>query len=251
MSKRSGAFAKRPRPRRRLNHPHIVTVYDVGEHDGQQYIVSELVEGGTLDEWARTTRRKSWRQSVELLTGVADALAAAHAAGVLHRDVKPGNVLIDANGYAKLADFGLAKLVDRGDPTRRNREISQNTRAGVVLGTVAYMSPEQASGQSVDARSDVFSFGIVLYELIAGHRPFEAGNELELLKSIVHAPAAPLPDGFPELLRMAVDKALAKGSRGPLPDDARPRRRSAPRDAHGERGDCRRCAAPTRIAARA
>jgi serine/threonine protein kinase/Tol biopolymer transport system component len=195
-----------------LNHPHIVTVYDVGEHGGQQYIVSELVEGGTLEEWNRTTRRKGWRQSVELLTGVADALAAAHAAGVLHRDVKPGNVLIDANGYAKLADFGLAKLVDRGgrDPAESIAKISKNTRAGLVLGTVAYMSPEQASGQSVDERSDVFSFGIVLYELIAGHRPFEAGNELELLKSIVHAPAAPLPDGIPELLRMAVDKALQK-----------------------------------------
>jgi Tol biopolymer transport system component/predicted Ser/Thr protein kinase len=195
-----------------LNHPHIVTVYDVGEHDGQQYIVSELVEGGTLDEWVRTNRRKSWRQSVELLTGIADALAAAHAAGILHRDVKPGNVLIDANGYAKLADFGLAKLVDRGagDPSESVAKIANTTRAGLVLGTVAYMSPEQASGQPVDERSDVFSFGIVLYELIAGHRPFEAGNELELLKTIVHAPAEPLPDGLPELLRIAIDKALQK-----------------------------------------
>jgi serine/threonine protein kinase/Tol biopolymer transport system component len=195
-----------------LNHPHIVTVYDVGEHDGQQYIVSELVEGGTLDEWVRTNRRKSWRQSVELLTGIADALAAAHAAGILHRDVKPGNVLIDGNGYAKLADFGLAKLVDYDgrDPSKSAAKISKATRAGLVLGTVAYMSPEQASGQSVDERSDVFSFGIVLYELLAGHRPFEAGNELELLKTIVHAPAEPLPDGLPELLRMAVDKALQK-----------------------------------------
>jgi serine/threonine protein kinase/Tol biopolymer transport system component len=195
-----------------LNHPHIVTVYDVGEHDGQQYIVSELVEGGTLDEWVRTNRRKSWRQSVELLTGIADALAAAHAAGILHRDVKPGNVLIDGNGYAKLADFGLAKLVDQDcrDGSKPTARISKATRAGLVLGTVAYMSPEQASGQSVDERSDVFSFGIVLYELLAGHRPFEAGNELELLKTIVHAPAEPLPDGLPELLRIAVDKALQK-----------------------------------------
>ena len=195
-----------------LNHPHIVTVYDVGEHDGQQYIVSELVEGGTLDDWSRSTRRKNWRQSVELLTGIADALSAAHAAGILHRDVKPGNVLIDGNGYAKLADFGLAKLVDRDgrDSGGSIAKISKATRAGLVLGTVAYMSPEQASGQPADERSDVFSFGIVLYELIAGHRPFEAGNELELLKTIVHAPAEPLPDGLPELLRMAVDKTLQK-----------------------------------------
>jgi Tol biopolymer transport system component len=139
-------------------------------------------------------------------------MPAAHAAGILHRDVKPGNVLIDGNGYAKLADFGLAKLVDRDgrDAGKSVANLPKATRAGLVLGTVAYMSPEQASGQSVDERSDVFSFGILLYELLAGHRPFEAGNELELLKTIVHAPAEPLPDGLPELLRMAVDKALQK-----------------------------------------
>ena len=189
-----------------LNHPHIVTVYDVGEHDGRQYIVSELVEAGTLEDWAAAAKR-SWRQSTEMLVGVADALAAAHAAGVLHRDVKPGNILIDANGYAKLADFGLAKLVgaDAG-----GRAHSRHTREGVVVGTVAYMSPEQAAGQPLDARSDVFSFGIVLYELLAGSRPFAAANDLEVLKAIAHATPAALPDGVPELLRNAVDKALEK-----------------------------------------
>jgi hypothetical protein len=198
-----------------LNHPHIVTVYDVGEHDGRQYIVSELVDGGTLEDWAAAAKR-SWRQSTELITGVADALAAAHAAGVLHRDVKPGNILIDANGYAKLADFGLAKLVGVGvgvgvgGAAQGPRADSRHTRAGVVVGTVAYMSPEQAAGQPLDARSDVFSFGIVLYELLAGRRPFAAANDLELLKAIAHATPAPLPDGVPELLRLAVDKALEK-----------------------------------------
>jgi eukaryotic-like serine/threonine-protein kinase len=195
-----------------LNHPHIVTVHDVGEHDGRQYIVSELVDGGTLEDWCRSAKR-SWRQSVELITGVADALAAAHAAGVLHRDVKPGNILIDTNGYAKLTDFGLAKLVGgwtdvRAGDGRRND--SQHTRAGVVVGTVAYMSPEQAAGEPLDPRSDVFSFGIVLYELLAGRRPFEATNDLELLKSIAHATPAALPDAVPDLLRNAVDKALEK-----------------------------------------
>src|SRR6516162_10357093 len=101
-----------------LNHPHIVTVHDVGEHDGQQYIVSELVDGGTLTDWAM--RPHTWRQCVELLTGVADAVAGAHAAQVLHRDIKPGNVLIGANGYAKLADFGLAKLADPGSSDARS-----------------------------------------------------------------------------------------------------------------------------------
>jgi Tol biopolymer transport system component len=191
-----------------LQHPHIVTVHDVGEHGGRQYIVSELVDGGTLEDWTRAAKR-SWRQCTELVTGVADALAAAHAAGVLHRDVKPGNILIDANGYAKLADFGLAKLV-RGWTDARGGADSQHTRAGLVVGTVAYMSPEQATGQPLDARSDVFSFGIVLYELLAGRRPFDAKNDLELLKSIAHATPAPLPEHVPELLRSAVDKALEK-----------------------------------------
>jgi dipeptidyl aminopeptidase/acylaminoacyl peptidase len=194
-----------------LNHPHIVTVYDVGDHDGREFIVSELVDGGTLDGWSGAARR-SWRQSVELLTGVADALAAAHAAGVLHRDVKPGNILIGGNGYAKLADFGLAKLVDNGSGNVAGAPsaASRTTRAGVVVGTVAYMSPEQATGQPLDTRSDVFSFGVVLYELVAGKRPFESANELEELKAIVHAAPAPLPDGVPELLRIVVDKTLEK-----------------------------------------
>jgi Tol biopolymer transport system component len=202
-------FAQEAETTSGLNHPHIVTVFDVGEHEGQPYIVSELVDGGTLDEWAEQRRSRTWRQVVELTTGVADALAAAHGAGVLHRDVKPGNVLIGGNGYAKLADFGLAKLVgaarERGEP-----QASRNTRAGVVVGTVAYMSPEQAAGEPLDARSDVFSFGVVLYELLAGRPPFAADNELATLKSIAHATPAPLPDDVPEPLRAIVDKALEK-----------------------------------------
>jgi serine/threonine protein kinase/Tol biopolymer transport system component len=190
-----------------LNHPHIVTVLDVGEQDGQPFIVSELIDGGTLDEWAAKRRSRTWRQSVELLTGVADALAAAHAAGVLHRDVKPGNILIGSNGYAKLADFGLAKLVGADAAAR---DASRNTRAGLVVGTVAYMSPEQAAGEALDARSDVFSFGIVLYELLAGRRPFAAANELEVLKEIQHASPPPLPASVPETVQAIVDKALEK-----------------------------------------
>jgi Tol biopolymer transport system component len=191
-----------------LNHPHIVTVFDVDERDGAPYIVSELVDGGTLDDWAAKHRSRTWRQSAELLTGVADALAAAHTAGVLHRDVKPGNILIGTNGYAKLADFGLAKLV--GAERAAARETSRNTRAGVVVGTVAYMSPEQTAGEPLDARSDVFSFGVVLYELLAGRRPFEAENELEVLKQIQHASPPPLPATVPEPLHAIVDKALEK-----------------------------------------
>jgi len=195
-----------------LNHPHIVTVYDVGEHDGRQYIVSELVDGGTLDDWFKSHRARTWRQSAELLIGVADAIAAAHAAGVLHRDIKPGNILIDANGYAKLADFGLVKLLEHGQDSDAGGESQAGpaTAAGIVTGTVAYMSPEQATGRPLDARSDIFSFGIVLYEALAGRRPFEAANDLELLKTIVHGTPPPLPGEVPELVRNAVERALEK-----------------------------------------
>jgi TolB-like protein len=193
-----------------LNHPHIVTVHDVGELDGQQYIVTELVDGGTLDDVLKSRRPRAWRHSVEQLIGVADALAAAHAAGILHRDIKPANILLGSNGYAKLADFGLAKLLERDIRSDGDAQGAPATAAGVVIGTVAYMSPEQAAGQRLDARSDVFSFGVVLYEALAGHRPFDAKNDLELLKSIVHATPAPLPSDVPELLRNAVDRALEK-----------------------------------------
>ena len=199
-------FRQEARTASGLNHPHIVTVHDVGEHGGREYIVSELVDGGTLGDWA--VRPRTWRQGVELLTGVADAVAAAHAAGVLHRDIKPSNILIGANGYAKLADFGLAKLADRG--ASGGTRSAPKTGVGVVIGTVAYMSPEQASGQPLDARSDIFSFGAVLHELLSGQRPFEGATDLEVLKSIVHASPTALPSAVPDALRTIVDKTLEK-----------------------------------------
>jgi serine/threonine protein kinase/Tol biopolymer transport system component len=192
-----------------LNHPHILTVHDAGELEGRQYLVTEFVDGGTLKDWARTEKR-SWRQIVELLVGVADGLAAAHGAHILHRDIKPGNILIARNGYGKLADFGLAKLVEGTESEATRTLTEKRTRAGVILGTVAYMSPEQASGQKLDARSDVFSFGVVLYEMLAGRRPFSGATDLEVLKTINHGTPEPLGDAVPLALRMLVDKALEK-----------------------------------------
>ena len=127
-----------------LNHPHILTVYDVGEHEGRQYLITEFIDGGTLKEWAGREKR-TWRQVVELLTGVADGLAAAHAAGILHRDIKPDNILITTSGYAKLADFGLAKLTESDTDVTVTRT-DGHTRQGAIIGTIPYMSPEQASG---------------------------------------------------------------------------------------------------------
>jgi Tol biopolymer transport system component len=189
-----------------LNHPHILTVLDAGEHAGRQYLVTEYVDGGTLRDWASVAPR-SWRQSVELLTGVADALAMAHEAGILHRDVKPENILVTKRGYAKIADFGLAKLYEPAP--RSDRDVTvERTRAGTVVGTAAYMSPEQALGQPLDSRSDVFSFGTVLYESVVGHRPFRGATEGELLKNVVNGAAAALPETVPPALRSIVSKAL-------------------------------------------
>jgi serine/threonine protein kinase len=190
-----------------LNHPHILTVYDVGEYADRQYLVTELVDGGTLQDWAHTEPHR-WRQVVELMVGVADALAAAHAANILHRDVKPTNILISKNGYAKLADFGLAKLVEDSDSARASG--GRHTATGAVVGTAAYMSPEQAMGRPLDARSDIFTFGVVLHELLAGRHPFAGETDIVMLQSVIHAAPAPLPDEIPEALKTVVDKALEK-----------------------------------------
>jgi Tol biopolymer transport system component len=192
-----------------LNHPHILTVHDAGEFEGRQYLVTEFVDGGTLKDWARAEGR-TWRQIVELLLGVADGLAAAHQAGILHRDIKPDNILVSRNGYAKLADFGLAKLAESPEKDLTRTLTERPTQQGVIVGTVAYMSPEQASGKSLDARSDVFSFGVVLYEMLAGRRPFTGASDLEVLKTIVDKAAEPLGEDKPLLLRVAVEKSLEK-----------------------------------------
>ena len=190
-----------------LNHPHILTVYDVGEFDGRQYLVTEFVDGGTLKNWMQRQPR-NWEEVAQLLTGVADGLAAAHQAGILHRDIKPDNILVPTNGYAKLADFGLAKLEDGFLATRTLTEAQ--TSRGMILGTIPYMSPEQASGKMLDARSDIFSFGVVLYEALVGQRPFRAATNLELLHQVIEAKAAPLPEEIPAPLRALVAKSLEK-----------------------------------------
>ena len=190
----------------RLNHPHILTVHDAGEFEGRQYLVTEYVDGGTLEDWVGSATR-TWQQIVQLLLGIADGLAAAHQAGILHRDIKPGNIFVAKNGYAKLADFGLARLTESG--TGANVSVD-STPTGAVIGTIAYMSPEQASGQQLDVRSDVFSFGIVVYEALAGGRPFGGSTDLEVLQTIIHAEPERLPKSLPVGLRIAVEKALEK-----------------------------------------
>jgi eukaryotic-like serine/threonine-protein kinase len=194
-----------------LNHPHILTVHDMGVLEGRPYLVTEFVDGGTLKTWARTEPR-TWRQVVDLLAGVADGLAAAHAAGFVHRDVKPENILVSKNGYAKLADFGLAKLFEAlGSETAAGTVAAAGrTQPGMILGTIAYMSPEQAAGKPADARSDIFSFGVVLYEALSGRHPFAGPTDLEVLQRVQHHTAKPLSGEMPPALRMVVEKALEK-----------------------------------------
>jgi serine/threonine protein kinase len=192
-----------------LNHPHIVMVHEAGDFKGQPYLVTEFIDGGTLREWAAAAKPSS-QQAVELLAGVADALACAHEAGILHRDTKPENILVTKSGYAKLADFGLAKPVTREQEDLTGTLTAGRTQPGLIMGTLSYMSPEQASGKAVDARSDIFSFGVVLYELPAGRRPFSGESDLEVLQKIIHGMPDPLGENIPQPLRAIVEKALKK-----------------------------------------
>src|SRR5215510_2700041 len=197
-----------------LNHPHILTVHDAGEFEGRQYLVTEFVDGGTLREWGRR-EKPSVRRIVDLAIGIADALACAHQAGILHRDIKPENILVSKANHAKLVDFGLAKLVDPEDPhdAATGSIQDEKTRGGIILGTVAYMSPEQAAGKPIDSRSDVFAFGAVLYELLAGRRAFEGDSDISLLQAIQRSSPRPLGEIRPDIpgeLRNIVEKALEK-----------------------------------------
>jgi Tol biopolymer transport system component len=195
-----------------LNHPHILSVFEVGVHDGQPYIVTEYVDGSTLRDWVWKSS-PSVRQLLETLVPVAEALATAHEAGLVHRDVKPANVLVAKAGYAKLADFGLAKLLDDTIEPAAGAVTRTVTRAGVVVGTVAYMSPEQAVGKPVDHRSDIFSFGVMTYELLAGVRPFAGETDVDVLHAIQRTPPTPLAQrrrDLPAELSVAIEKALEK-----------------------------------------
>lgn len=193
-----------------LDHPNILTIYDIDEYEGRSFIAMAYVEGKTLKE-RLAMGRLPMDEAIRFTIQIASGLGAAHARGIIHRDVKPDNVMIGTDERARLADFGLAKL----------KESSGLTERGSTVGTVGYMSPEQVQGLPVDARSDVFSLGIILYELLTGKRPFAAEHAAAALYSIVHETPPPVrqvnPDVPAEIARI-VDRALAKNPPDRYPD---------------------------------
>jgi serine/threonine protein kinase/Tfp pilus assembly protein PilF len=198
-----------------LNHPNILTIYEIGEADGLRFIVSEYVEGKTLRE-RLSDERLPLPETLEIAVQIAAALERAHASGIVHRDIKPENVMIRADDYVKVLDFGLAKLTENKsallDP--EGETLAQvNTAAGMILGTVAYMSPEQARGQKVDTRSDIFSFGVCLYEMLAGFNPFKGETTVDVLAAVLQREPQSLSELKPEIpeeLSRIVAKALRK-----------------------------------------
>ena len=177
---RRARFENEARSASALNHPGIVAVYDIGQSDNALYIVTEVVDGPTL----RDSSPESLRKQIDVGAQVAEALAAAHAKGITHRDLKPDNIMVARDGRAKILDFGLAKNagpISQQDTTH----MAVNSEPGALMGTVGYMSPEQARGGTADAQSDIFSFGAVLYELLSGNRAFTGDSAVEVLSAIL------------------------------------------------------------------
>lgn len=217
-SARVERFAREARAVSALNHPNIVTVYDIGQLDGAHFIAMEHVDGQTLREKIQVARHQPLdpKDVVEIALQISAALAAAHEEGVIHRDIKPENLMLRRDDYVKVVDFGLAKLIENHRSLLQTREDESDpaaTTPGVVLGTLRYMSPEQADGIEVDARTDIFSLGVVLYELLTGSPPFKGDKPAAILDAVTHHTPLPLtqlrPDLNPELARV-VGRMLEK-----------------------------------------
>ena len=194
-----------------LNHPNICVVFDIGMHDGAPFIVSELLDGETLRQVCADGPLGA-RRAVEYAVPIARGLAAAHAKGIVHRDLKPENVFVTAEGRVKILDFGLAKLITGLTDETHVATAHPLTEVGIVVGTIGYMSPEQVRGLPADSRSDIFSFGTVLFEMLAGHRPFRGDTTADTSSAILREdpPHADPETGVPPPLERIVRRCLEK-----------------------------------------
>lgn len=208
-----------------LNHPNIITIHEIGDADGTHFIATEFIEGHTLRSHL-AHKRLTLAMALDIAIQVASALEAAHKTGIVHRDIKPENIMIRRDGYAKVLDFGLAKLTQVQPPSEANADsllstaIMNTTKPGMILGTPKYMSPEQARGLVTDARTDIFSLGVVMYEMVTGLAPFSGETSLDVAAAIISSEPAPLSEvvpGTPPELERIVGKALRKDRRDRYP----------------------------------
>ena len=191
-----------------LNHPNVVSVYDVGDENGVHYLVTELVDGESLRKIIGS-RPLPLRTALDIAAQVAEGLAAAHAAGIIHRDLKPANIVLTRQGRAKVLDFGLAKQAIA--PRAADVTVSASpTLPGMVIGTFGYMSPEQVRSQNADGRSDIFSFGVVLHEMLSGKCPFRRDSAADVISAILKEDPPDLPDSVPPAVERLVRRCVAK-----------------------------------------
>ena len=210
-------FQSEARAASALNHPNILTIYEVGESDGVYFIATEFIDGKTIGELMRE-QRLSLAEILDCVDQVASALAVAHAAGIVHRDIKPENIMRRQDGLLKILDFGIAKLLETPDDSHNTTGRETQTETGLVLGTVNYMSPEQARGLSVDERTDIWSLGVVLYEMLAGRLPFNGATRMDTMVAILDREPARLSEvanvQAAPLLQSIVDRCLCKDVAG-------------------------------------
>ena len=209
---RKARFIREAKAASALNHPNIITIHDIASDNGTDFIAMEYVAGKTLDQ---LIPRKGMRlnEALKIAIQIADALARAHSAGIIHRDIKPANIMVDAHGQVKVLDFGLAKLTEQGDTAEASTATAAvKTEEGTIAGTAAYMSPEQAEGKPLDARSDIFSFGAVLYEMLAGGRAFQGDSKMSTMMAVLQKEPPPLGQDVPSDLRKVIARCLRKDS---------------------------------------